>query len=53
MSVTKEIIDSRLKDLKEQLVQLQANAHAIGGAIQVLESLATVAAEVAEVLPKE
>ena len=39
MSVTKELLDSRLKELRDQLVQLQATAHAVGGAIQVCESL--------------
>ena len=39
MPVTKELLDSRLKELRDQLVQLQANAHAVGGAIQVCESL--------------
>ena len=48
MPVTKALLDSRLKELRDQLVQLQANAHAVGGAIQVCESLLIEATLVAE-----
>lgn len=48
MPVTKELLDARIADLKKQLEQLQANAHAIGGALQVCESLLIEATLVAE-----
>ncbi len=48
MPVTKELLDARLKDLREQLAQTQANVHAIQGCIQGFEALLIEATLVAE-----
>ena len=37
MAITKESIEVKLKGLREQLQQLQANANAVSGAIQIAE----------------